>query len=424
MFEDLIKIEGCSCGRDHELTTKHYIVKPGAIFELQKLLEDLGLEAKPICVFDTNTKKAAGERVLDTVKNAEEYVYEVKPGELLHPLDTEINPLADHMKKNGYSVAVSVGGGVITDITRYAAYLAGIPLVTVPTCASVDGFVSNTCAVVLNGMKYSAPAVAPVAVVADIDVIKEAPAFLAASGVGDMVAKYLAIAEWKIGKYTQNEYYCDKIAQCAIDATDAVVNNAQGIANRDPEAYSRLIEGLLLSSIAMQLATITRPASSFEHHFSHYLEIVPSTGVDDNALHGEKVGVGTLLAHANYKEMIASLIKIADGGYTNRFTTDYAVSHFGDKPEHIKELVAKENERSTSFDLDLALLKQNADKILEIERNMPTYEDLRKTLEIVGAKTTYKDINLSRDMAHRVFSTLRNVSDYNAFDFANLVIPE
>ena len=433
MFEDLVHIKGCECGKDHELTTKHYIVKPGAIAEAQSLLTKLGLEKKPICVFDTNTKKAAGERVMDAVKNAEEYVYEVKAGELLHPLDTEIDPLAEHMKKGGYSVALSVGGGVITDITRYAAYKAGLPLVTVPTCASVDGFVSNTCAVVLNGMKFSAPAKAPVAVIADIDVISKAPAFLAASGVGDMVAKYVAIAEWRIGELTQNEYYCDKIARCALDATDAVVKNAEGIAKRDKEAYSRLIEGLLLSSIAMQLATITRPASSFEHHFSHYLEIVPDTGVDENALHGETVGVGTLIAHANYEKMINALGRIADGA-KNRFTTEYAVSHFKDKPQHIQELVAKENERSTSFDLDINLLKKNFDRIQQIQKEMPTYEDIRKTLETVGAKTTYKDIGLTRDMAHRVFSTccyirnryttLRNISDYNTFDFSKLVIPE
>ena len=433
MFEDLIKIDNCPCGRSHELTTKHYIVKPGAIAELPGLLQDLGIEEKPICVFDSNTLKAAGERIQDALPAAETYVYEVEKGTLLHPLDSEIYPLADHMKANGYSVAVSVGGGVITDITRYAAFLAEIPLVTVPTCASVDGFVSNTCAVVLNGMKFSAPAKAPVAVVADIDVISAAPAYLAASGVGDMIAKYLAIAEWQIGKLTQNEYYCDKIAQCAIDATNAVVDNAEGIASRDKEAYSRLIEGLLLSSIAMQLATITRPASSFEHHFSHYLEIVPDTGVDDNALHGEKVGVGTLIAHANYHDMIEALGRIPDGA-KSRFSTDFAVSHFLDKPKHIQDLVAKENETSTSKDLIPELLEKNFAEIQEIERNMPTYEKLRKTMETVGGKTTYRDIDLTREMAHRVFSTccyirnryttLRNVSDFNTYDFSKLIIPE
>lgn len=433
MFEELIKIDNCECGRSHELTTKHYIVKEGAIADLPGLLADLGLEKSPICVYDTNTMEAAGERMHDCVKNAEDYVFEVEPGTLLHPLDSEIYPLADHMKAGDYSVAISVGGGVITDITRYAAFLAGLPLITVPTCASVDGFVSNTCAVVLNNMKTSAPAKSPVAVCADVDVISQAPSFLAASGVGDMIAKYLAIAEWKIGLLTQDEYYCPRIAGCAIDATNAVVDNVELIAKRDKQAYSKLIEGLLLSSIAMQLATITRPASSFEHHFSHYLETIPGTNSDENALHGEKVGVGTLIAHANYHEMILALGRIADGA-KNRFSTEFAVSHFLDKPERIQEAVARENQRSTSEDLKPELLKKNFDEILKIEGELPTYEKLRKTLETVGGKLTYKDLDLTRDMTHRVFSTccyirnryttLRNVNDFDTFDFSKLVIPE
>ena len=433
MFEHLIKIDNCKCGKSHELSTKKYVVKQGAIKELPAVLDEFKINGKVLCVFDSNTKKAAGDRINDALPDADEYVYDVEPGKLLHPLDSEIYPLRDYIVRGEYALAISVGGGVITDITRYAAYLAGIPLITVPTCASVDGFVSNTCAIVLNGMKYSAPSDAPIAVVADIDVIAAAPSFLAASGVGDMVAKYLAIAEWRIGNLTSDEYYCDMIANCAIVATNEIVDNIEGIAKREPQAISKLIEGLLLSSIAMQLATITRPASSFEHQFSHYLEIIPGTGVDENALHGEKVGVGTLIGHANYEAIINAFCSI-DENTKNIFSTEYAVSKFLDKPDHIKELVAKENKTSTSMDLKVPLLKKNCSKVKEIQEKLPTYEKLLSALKTVGAKTTYRDIGLTRDMVHRVFSecayirnrytTLRNVCDYNVFDFSKLIIPE
>ena len=48
MFEELIKIDNCECGRSHELTTKHYIVKEGAIADLPGLLADFTAHGKSL----------------------------------------------------------------------------------------------------------------------------------------------------------------------------------------------------------------------------------------------------------------------------------------------------------------------------------------------------------------------------------------
>ena len=431
MFEDLIEIKNCSCGRDHSLVTKEYIVERGAIARLPELLKKTGTDKSPLCVYDMNTKKAAGERVRDVLGDAEEVVFECAPGELVHSDESTIEPLTEMFKSGKYSVGIAVGSGVITDAVRYAAFLADVPFISVPTAASVDGFVSGSCAVTLNGSKASRPARAPIAVVADLDVIAAAPEFLAASGVGDMVSKYLAIVEWKLGKYMCDEYYCDKIAQCTLDATDSIMQNVEGIAKRDINAYSKLIEGLLLSGIAMQLATITRPASSFEHHFSHYPETVPGTGVDHTSLHGEKVGVGTLIATRNYPAFIDALEKIADGA-ENKFTTQRAVSYFTDKPQSVQEFVAQENTPTVTQALKRDLLIKNMDIIKKTAAELPDEHKILSYLQTVGAKTTYADLNLDRETAHRVFSTccyirnrfttLRIMQDYQIFDFDTLQI--
>ena len=47
------------------------------------------------------------------------------------------------------------------------------------------------------------PGVAPVFVLADIDIIKEAPLYLALSGAGDIFGKYTALADWNIGHASQ-----------------------------------------------------------------------------------------------------------------------------------------------------------------------------------------------------------------------------
>src|SRR5699024_4971368 len=64
--------------------------------------------------------------------------------------------------------------------------------------------------------------------------------------------------------------------------------------------------GLLLSGLAMQMMGNSRPASGAEHHFSHLWEMeVINPHVD--ALHGEKVGVGLVLALAYYHRLADAL---------------------------------------------------------------------------------------------------------------------
>ncbi len=68
---------------------------------------------------------------------------------------------------------------------------------------------------------------------------------------------------------------------------------------RDPEACSHLMYALLLSGLAMQMVGNSRPASGAEHHVSHLLEMeIFNPNLD--AYHGEKVGVGLLLASRVY----------------------------------------------------------------------------------------------------------------------------
>lgn len=147
------------------------------------------------------------------------------------------------------------------------------------------------------GFKKTFTAVSPKIVVADLDIISKAPARLTASGVGDMVGKYIALAEWRIGKILTDEYFCDKIYGMTLDAAKEVVNAAEDLAEGKTSAYEKLMYGLVLSGLAMQLLGNSRCASGAEHHISHLIEMRPDgLGASSDALHGEKVGVGTLIA--------------------------------------------------------------------------------------------------------------------------------
>src|SRR4029450_544171 len=73
----------------------------------------------------------------------------------------------------------------------------------------------------------------------------------------------------------------------------------------DQEALARLVEGLVLSGLAMQAHASSRPASGAEHQFSHLWEM-EGLGHDRRPplSHGFKVGVGTIAIAALYERLL------------------------------------------------------------------------------------------------------------------------
>ena len=182
---------------------------------------------------------------------------------------------------------IAVGSGTIHDITRYCAYQLGVPFVSCPTAASVDGFCSSVSAMTWYGFKKTLTAVAPKIVVADLNVISKAPSYLAKSGFGDMVGKFVALADWKVAHIMTDEYFCNTIHDMTMDATRAVVQSADGIRKGNIDSFEKLTYGLLMSGLAMQLLGNSRCASGAEHHISHLIEMKPEgLGGTSNALHG------------------------------------------------------------------------------------------------------------------------------------------
>lgn len=62
-----------------------------------------------------------------------------------------------------------------------------------------------------RGYKKTLPAVAPEIVAADTDVLRAAPTELVRSGVGDILAKYTALADWRMAHVLTGEYFCPEI---------------------------------------------------------------------------------------------------------------------------------------------------------------------------------------------------------------------
>ena len=301
----------CSCGREHRIEVKDIVLGEHAADELLAALKGGVLSGyqHPLILCDQNTREAAIDRMKAIWQLCSEIVL---PDRDLHADNHGVDMVYQAMEKAGLGkdrepdLLLAVGAGTIHDLTRYIAYEKGIPFVSVPTAASVDGFVSTVAAMTWNGMKKTLPAAAPISVYADTRIFSKAPYRLTASGVSDLMGKYIALADWRIAHEVTGEYICERVCRMETDALETVCGCLDGLRAGTVEAYENLMYALLLSGLAMQMIGNSRPASCAEHHVSHLWEMEIINGHVD-ALHGEKVSIGLVLNLDLYKKTARSI---------------------------------------------------------------------------------------------------------------------
>lgn len=386
MVIDCSKYAGkCACGREHTMETRAAVIEPGCLFEFEKYMAEFGVTGKRCALYGENSYAATADRhpraeqqiVLDPTGL---HANEISTAEVLAKLEGDVE------------VIVAVGSGTIHDIARFCAHERGIRFVSCPTGASVDGFCSTVAAMTWYGFKKTLPAVAPEIVLADTEIIKNAPMELVRSGVGDIMAKYTALADWKMAHVLTNELLCEKIYSIMQSAADTVMQSVPGIVRGEESAYADVTYALIMSGIAMQMMGNSRPASGAEHHISHMIEMEPEAfPVKFPAMHGEKTGVGSLIAVREYKR----LAKIED---ITPYITDYAPipeehfrKFFG---ERLADSLMKENENDCLAKVSREKLSASWDELRRIIDELPTEEYLYGLLEMLDAKRDLASIGV------------------------------
>jgi glycerol-1-phosphate dehydrogenase [NAD(P)+] len=246
-------------------------------------------------VADSNTWRALGERLaasvrktgIEVVQTVYEDPYLIADGKSLLRL------LADDEDRQ--SLFVAVGSGTITDITRFVAHRTGRAFVSLPTAPSVDAYSSVVAPLVIDGVKRTMKACAPAAIFADTDVLSCAPQPMISAGFGDMICKFSAVADWRLGAMLWGESYDETIARRALAAAETCVAAADSIGRAEAAGVSVLMAALIESGFCMAEAGHSRPASGAEHQYSHFWEMRLLAERRPPILHGLKVGVGTLI---------------------------------------------------------------------------------------------------------------------------------
>ena len=378
----------CSCGREHEMVTKAAVIESGCLKKLDLYLEQYGIGGKRCALYGENSWAATADRHPAAqqeivLKSEGLHANEISTAEVLAKLDRDVELL------------LAIGSGTIHDIARFCAHERGIPFVSVPTAASVDGFCSTVAAMTWHGYKKTMTAVAPEIVLADTDIIKNAPVELVRSGIGDIMAKYTALAEWQIAHLLTGEYLCPVIFELMNKAADTAMASVDGILRGEAEAFENVTYALVMSGIAMQMMGNSRPASGAEHHISHMIEMEPEgLTVRFPALHGEKTGVGTVIAAREYYRLseiedIAPLLRDYSA-----VSDEKLAGFFG---ERLAEAVISENRNDSLAPVSREVFAEKWDEIRKIIRKIPDPEVLYGILEKLDAKRSLEDIGVSTE---------------------------
>ena len=249
----------CKCGKKHTCPIKYVYVEDGAISRLNEVLKDFN---KILLVADQNTFAAAGDKVKKEIslKIKKQVIFSGKT--VLIPNEESIDTVVKNCSDIDF--ILGVGSGVIQDLCKYVSFDQKIPYAIVATAPSMDGYASSGAAMITGGMKVTYTVGLPYAIIADTDVLFNAPKEMIKAGYGDVVGKYSSLNDWKLSALINGEYFCEYIYQATMDMVKKTVSVADGLLKGDKQSVKALTEALIVVGILISFAGSSRPASGSE----------------------------------------------------------------------------------------------------------------------------------------------------------------
>jgi glycerol-1-phosphate dehydrogenase [NAD(P)+] len=385
----LKSLENCPCGRKHSFDLKVYEADRGLVHKVGEILKNGGFPKKIYIVSDENAMRVS-EGILESLSDFD-YKLKVYP-DMRYAYMSDSKDIMEAAKD--FDGILSIGTGSVNDICRYAAAQTNKAFAIFATAPSMDGFASDSAPLIDNNFKISYACRQPSIVIADTEILAASPTELKAAGYGDILGKYVGIVDWKVANYTVGEYYCENIVNMVRKAVADVVAMTDQITACDPDAAKAVLDSLILTGCAMQLAKSTRPASGSEHVVSHFWEIHKLEKGIWPDFHGKKVGLATLLVVRIYKE----LLKYKSIEPTREaLDLEDVFKHYS--PANHDEIIGY-NVPNPTDEIDLENFKAHWCDVLEsIENDLPDADKLYEMMVKAGCVTELADANLSPEFA-------------------------
>lgn len=406
----------CSCGKTHSFCADVVIGK-GVIRQLPDFIKKYNAK-KVFVLSDKNTYAAAGALVCDIlVENSIPFSSHSFPCDAPEPDEHSVGSAVMHFDTS-CDIIIGVGSGVINDIGKILSNLSCKPYIIVGTAPSMDGYASASSSMTRDGLKISLPSRSADVIIGDTDILCQAPLHMMKSGLGDMIAKFVSICEWRIAALVCGEYYCEEIADLIRSALKRCTDNAEGLLRRDEAAVQAVFEGLVIGGVAMNYAGLSRPASGVEHYISHVLDMRSAEFGTTVDLHGIQCAIGTLIAIRLY-EKVKAIIPDREKALTYVAGFDYTAwseelrTLLGRGAESMIALETKEgkyDKEAHASRLDFILA--NWDTILQImEDELPSSAQIEALLDTIDAPKSLSAIGIDENLLPSVFQATKDIRD-------------
>ncbi len=412
-----IKEQPCSCGKVHHTSVDKIVIGAGAMRQVPDIVKEYGAK-RPFLVADRNTWEAAGCELQHLLNLAGiEVVSFVFPMERIEPDEEGVGSAVMHYDHN-CDMVIGVGSGVVNDISKILSGTAGVPYMIVGTAPSMDGFASATSSVARAGLKISLPSKCANVIVGDLDVLKNAPIRLLQAGLGDMLAKYVSICEWRIANELVDEPYCEKIAELVRASLQCCMDHADGLLKREEEAVQAVFEGLVVCGAAMEFAGLSRPASGVEHYFSHLWDMRGlefGTHID---YHGIQCAVGTVMALRLYEQIRQSMPnKEKARAYAQTFDFEAWAQQLRELLGTGAETMIKAEQKEKKYDVKkheerLARIIEKWDVLTAImDEELPKAAEIEELLRKIGAPVMAGEMGMEEDLLPVCFKATKDIRD-------------
>ncbi len=240
-----------------------------------------------------------------------------------------------------------------------------------------------------------------------------------AGGVGDVLGKYIAIADWQIGQQINSEPFCPLCANLVLEAVDRVTEHIDAIISRSEAGIRLLTEALLLAGLTIMIIGHTRAVASVEHNIVHLWDMMQLAQSRRQPPHGLAVGLATLMIWPIY-----SLFAI-----DHQLETLDPATILAQRPSHAQRvhsimaaygqeagqmIIAENPDDFLSYNEQkrrIQRAQQTLPRLREITAALPSYEKISAVQKKLQAPLLPQDLQIEPD---QVRVSLRMGKDYRS----------
>lgn len=424
MHVDIIREKGelklknlsCDCSYNHDIPDMKIFINSGLINDCADII-DQNMNGKNVLITaDENTYEVAAKRIIQSLndKGFNTTLCLLK-GDKVEPSPERTEEIMEYIKSDT-DFLLSVGSGVITDLTRRSAFLTEKPFAVFGTAASMDGYTSITSSMMENGMKITKYGKSAEILMFDPAVLATAPPIMQAAGIGDVLAKYNVLVDWKLGSVVASEEFCPLCEKLLLEALNLCSSSVDEIIKRSEKGMQALIESLILAGLTVLIVQSTRPVASVEHNISHYFEMTSLAYGGPSPSHGIGVGIGliySLLFHDMLRNLDINTIdeeQVKSAKMTKQQKKDFIMKYY---PPGVGEEVFKANETwYLTWEQQLLRIKALKEYHEQYKKDcdiLPGYKDIIYMFEKLDAPTSAKKAGIGID---RLKDALLCTKDY------------